>query len=69
MWNYPPPAPPKEGSLKTEIVLTDMSGRQVQTLKTNNPITKINTSKLPQGVYVVTAKTPNKKLTAKIVKE
>lgn len=52
-----------------EIVLTDMSGRQVQTLRTNNPITKINTSKLPQGVYVVTAKTQNKKLTAKIVKE
>lgn len=52
-----------------EIVLTDMSGRQVQTLRTNNPITKINTSKLPQGVYVITAKTQNKKLTAKIVKE
>ncbi|WP_042720437.1 T9SS type A sorting domain-containing protein [Flavobacterium sp. B17] len=52
-----------------EIVLTDMSGRQVQTLRTNNPITKINTGKLPKGVYVVTAKTQNKKLTAKIVKE
>ena len=57
------------GENGAEIVLTDMSGRQVQTLKTNNPITKINTSKLPQGVYVVTAKTQNKKLTAKIVKE
>lgn len=57
------------GENDVEIVLTDMSGRQVQTLKTKNPITKINTSALPQGVYVVTAKTQNKKLTAKIVKE
>lgn len=63
------PSPSEGGELETEIVLTDMSGRQVQALRTNNPITKINTAKLPQGMYVVTAKTQNKKLTAKIVKE
>ena len=57
------------GENVVEIMLTDMSGRQVQTLRTNNPITKINTSKLPQGVYMVTAKTQNKKLSTKIVKE
>ena len=59
----------RDGADGVEIVLTDMSGRQVQTLRTNNPITKINTGKLPQGVYVVTAKTQNKKLSTKIVKE
>ncbi|AZI41326.1 T9SS C-terminal target domain-containing protein [Epilithonimonas vandammei] len=59
----------RESVGEMEIVLTDMSGRQVQTLKTKNKVTKINTSKLPQGVYVLTAVTGEKKLNAKIVKK
>jgi len=54
---------------EAEIFLTDMSGRQIQRIKTRSQITKINTAVLPQGVYVVTAKTNNKMLTAKIVKK
>lgn len=55
-----------------DIYVYDMTGKQVHTLKTNNKITKINTAKLPQGVYVVKVNIPtqeNKKLTAKIVKK
>ena len=54
---------------EADIFLTDMSGRQVQSIKTKNKVTKINTSKLPQGGYVVTATTGEKKLSTKIVKK
>ena len=54
---------------EAEITLHDMSGRQVQTLKTKNKVTKINTSVLPQGVYIITATTPNKSVNTKIVKK
>ena len=54
---------------EAEINLHDMSGRQVQTLKTKNKLTKINTNSLPQGVYIVTATTPEKSVNTKIVKK
>ncbi len=54
---------------EAEITLHDMSGRQVQTLKTKNKVTKINTSVLPQGVYIITATTLNKSVNTKIVKK
>ena len=57
---------------EADIALYDMTGKQVQNLKTKNKVTKINTSKLPQGVYIIKANIPtqqDKKLTAKIVKE
>ena len=54
---------------EADIMLTDISGRQIQTLKTKNAVSKINTSGLPQGVYVVTASTGEKKLSTKIVKK
>lgn len=54
---------------EAEIMLHDMSGRQVQILKTKNKVTKINTITLPQGVYVVTAKTEKKIVNTKIVKK
>ena len=56
---------------ESEIWLHDMSGRQFEMIKTKQQITKINTSTLPQGVYVVTAKTTNKtkSVNAKIVKK
>ena len=54
---------------EADIFLHDMSGRQVQTMKTKSRVTKINTASLPQGVYVVTATTPSKSVNAKIVKK
>ncbi len=53
---------------EAEIFLHDMSGRQVQSLKTRQQVTRINTSSLPQGIYVVTAQTKTKSVNAKIVK-
>lgn len=54
---------------EAEIFLHDMTGRQVQMLKTKHQVTKINTQTLPQGLYIVTAKTNNKSASAKIVKK
>lgn len=59
----------EEGKFNADIALYDFSGKQVQTLKTQNKVTKINTSNLPQGVYVVTVITGEKKLSTKIVKK
>ena len=55
-----------------EIYLYDMTGKVIQQLNTKNKVTKINTSRLPQGIYIIKANIPtqqNKKLTTKIVKE
>jgi hypothetical protein len=46
-----------------------MTGKIVQTIKTKNRVTKIDTSALPQGIYVVTAKTEKKVVNGKIVKK
>ena len=54
---------------EAEITLHDMTGRQIQTTKTKNKVTKINTSALPQGIYVLSAKTENKIVNTKIVKK
>ncbi|KUJ49708.1 T9SS type A sorting domain-containing protein [Chryseobacterium sp. JAH] len=53
-----------------DITLYDMGGRQLQTLKTKNKVTKINTQSLIQGAYLVTIKTDtNKTANAKIIKK
>jgi len=52
-----------------DITLYDMGGRLLQTLKTGNNITKINTQSLVQGVYLVTIKTNNKTANAKLIKK
>ncbi|MGR3856939.1 T9SS type A sorting domain-containing protein [Chryseobacterium indologenes] len=53
-----------------EIFLYDMSGRQLQSIKTKNKVTKINTQALVQGAYLVTIKTDNKKTAnAKLIKK
>ncbi|THV62538.1 T9SS type A sorting domain-containing protein [Chryseobacterium candidae] len=53
-----------------EILLYDMSGRQLQNLKTKNRVTKINTQALVQGAYLVTIKTDaNKTANAKLIKK
>ncbi|TZF92251.1 T9SS type A sorting domain-containing protein [Chryseobacterium panacisoli] len=53
-----------------DILLYDMSGRQLQSLKTKNRVTKINTQALIQGAYLVTIKTDNNKTAnAKLIKK
>jgi len=55
-----------------DIYLYDMAGKVIQQLQTKNKITKVNTSRLPQGVYIIKANIPtqeNKNLTTKILKE
>ncbi|MGG7552998.1 T9SS type A sorting domain-containing protein [Chryseobacterium arthrosphaerae] len=55
---------------EAEILLYDMSGRQLQSLKTKNNVTKINTQNLVQGAYLVTIKTDNNKTAnAKLIKK
>jgi len=53
-----------------DILLYDMSGRQLQSIKTKNKVTKINTQALVQGAYLVTIKTDiNKTANAKLIKK
>jgi hypothetical protein len=55
---------------EADIVLYDMGGRQLQSLKTKNKVTKINTQNLIQGAYLVTVKTnDNKTANAKLIKK
>ncbi|WP_185290305.1 T9SS type A sorting domain-containing protein [Chryseobacterium lactis] len=54
---------------EADIMLYDMSGRQLQNFKTKNKVTKINTQNLVQGAYLVTVKTnTNKTANSKIIK-
>ncbi|BFO66173.1 T9SS type A sorting domain-containing protein [Chryseobacterium sp. KCF3-3] len=53
-----------------DILLYDMSGRQLQSIKTKNKVTKINTQALIQGAYLATIKTDtNKTANAKLIKK
>jgi hypothetical protein len=53
-----------------DIMLYDMSGRQLQNFKTKNKVTKINTQALVQGAYLVTIKTDNNNAAnAKLIKK
>jgi hypothetical protein len=55
---------------EADITIYDMGGRQLQTLKTKNKVTKINTQNLIQGAYLVTIKTDtNTTANAKIIKK
>ncbi|MBL3550546.1 T9SS type A sorting domain-containing protein, partial [Chryseobacterium sp. KMC2] len=55
---------------EADIMLYDMSGRQLQSIKTKNNVTKINTQALVQGAYLVTIKTDtNKTANAKLIKK
>ncbi len=55
---------------EADILLYDMSGRQLQSLKTKNNVTKINTQALVQGAYLVTIKTDtHKTANAKLIKK
>ncbi|MGI9651090.1 T9SS type A sorting domain-containing protein [Chryseobacterium sp. RLHN22] len=55
---------------EADITLYDMDGRQLQSLKTKNKITKINTQNLIQGAYLITIKTnDNQTANAKLIKK
>ncbi|WEK69065.1 MAG: T9SS type A sorting domain-containing protein [Candidatus Chryseobacterium colombiense] len=55
---------------EADITMYDMSGRQLQQIKTKNKVTKINTQPLIQGAYLVTIKTDtNKTANAKLIKK
>ncbi|MFN1218820.1 T9SS type A sorting domain-containing protein [Chryseobacterium kwangjuense] len=59
-----------QGFKEADIILYDMGGRQLQSLKTKNKVTKINTQNLVQGAYLVMVKTDtNKTATAKLIKK
>ena len=59
-----------DGKSEAEITIYDMGGRQLQSLKTKNKVTKINTQNLIQGAYLVTVKTnENKTANAKLIKK
>ncbi len=58
-----------ENNEEAEILLHDMSGRRIQSVKTRNTVTKINTGILPPGVYIVTVKTSKKSVNSKLVKK
>ncbi|PZU22507.1 MULTISPECIES: T9SS type A sorting domain-containing protein [Sphingobacterium] len=55
---------------EADITMYDMAGRQLQSLKTKNKVTKINTQPLIQGGYLITIKTDtNKTANAKLIKK
>ena len=55
---------------EADILLYDMSGRQLQSLKTKNKVTKINTQSLIQGAYLISIKTDtNKTASGKLIKK
>ncbi|WP_294284363.1 T9SS type A sorting domain-containing protein [uncultured Chryseobacterium sp.] len=64
---------PSTGSgigFSAEITVYDMGGRQLQSIKTKNKVTKINTQPLVQGAYLVSVKTDGvKTASAKIIKK
>jgi hypothetical protein len=55
---------------EADIALYDMSGKQLQSIKTKNKVTKINTQNLIQGAYLVAIKTDtDKTANAKLIKK
>ncbi|QQV03166.1 MULTISPECIES: T9SS type A sorting domain-containing protein [Chryseobacterium] len=59
-----------DGKSEAEIIIYDMGGRQLQSLKTKKKVTRINTQNLIQGAYLVVVKTnDNKTANAKIIKK
>ncbi|CAA7196416.1 T9SS type A sorting domain-containing protein [Chryseobacterium potabilaquae] len=55
---------------EADIILYDMGGRQLQSQKTKNKVTKINTQPLIQGAYLITIKTnTHKTANAKLIKK
>lgn len=59
----------RAGEFEAEIILYDMGGRQLQSLKTKNKVTKINTQNLIQGAYLIVVKTDTQTANAKLIKK
>ncbi len=60
----------RAAAFEAEISVYDMGGRQLQSMKTKNTVTKINTQALVQGAYLVSVKTTdNKTASAKLIKK
>ncbi|AZA62035.1 T9SS type A sorting domain-containing protein [Chryseobacterium indoltheticum] len=60
----------EQGFKEADIILYDMGGRQLQSLKTKNKVTKINTQNLIQGAYLVVVKTDTERTAnAKLIKK
>ncbi|MFY1047296.1 T9SS type A sorting domain-containing protein [Chryseobacterium sp. GP-SGM7] len=60
----------RDGAFEADITIYDMGGRQLQSLKTKNKVTKINTQNLIQGAYLIVVKTDNEKTAnAKLIKK
>jgi len=60
----------RAGVFEAEISVYDMGGRQLQSIRTKTPVTKINTQALVQGAYLVSVKTSdNKTASAKLIKK
>ncbi len=60
----------EQGFKEADIILYDMGGRQLQSLKTKNKVTKINTQNLIQGAYLIVIKTDTEKTAnAKLIKK
>jgi hypothetical protein len=65
---FPSRAPGPDFS--AEITVYDMGGRQLQSIKTKNKVTKLNTQPLVQGAYLVSVKTEaGQTASAKIIKK
>ena len=55
---------------EADILMYDMGGRQLQSLKTKNKVTKINTQNLVQGAYLIVIKTDtNRTANLKLIKK
>lgn len=54
---------------EAEIFIYDMAGALVYQVKTNNAVTKINTSNFTTGVYIINTITENNKQTSKFIKK
>ncbi|WP_445432135.1 T9SS type A sorting domain-containing protein [Chryseobacterium indoltheticum] len=60
----------EQGFKEADIILYDMGGRQLQSLKTKNKVTKINTQNLIQGAYLIVIKTDTERTAnAKLIKK
>ncbi len=60
----------RAGAFEAEISVYDMGGRQLQSIRTKNLVTKINTQALVQGAYLVSVKTTdNKTASTKLIKK
>ena len=60
----------REGAFGAEITVYDMGGRQLQSIRTKNKVTKLNTQPLIQGAYLVSVRTDSgKTASTKLIKK